>query len=150
MNDKQREVLLRAYNSFDIQTEYFDFEIIGKVMVIRRMLAELLCLNLLNHIMPGEYTDDDTGLPDELRFIEEKELSTKGEQSLTKDEQYLLEQVLRFSSGMSGLTDSDDACLRCARRMLAEVLGKPLNGYGLMGERELKPIYYKDYQNLAT
>lgn len=142
MNEKQKEVLLKAYGSFDIETGYYDFEIIGKVVVIRRMLAELLQLDIYEHIMPGEYIDDEDGIQ-ELRFIKEKELSSKGEQSLTKSEESLLNHILKISTGMTGVTDADDACLRCARRMLAEVLGLPLANYRLMAEQEVKPLYYR-------
>ena len=120
-----------------------DYEFIGKIIVIRRILAELLGLNLANHIMPGEYIDDEEPAQEYI-YIDIKKLSPKGEQLLTKSEQSLLNQVLKISYGISGTKDSDDACMRCSRRMVAEVLGLPLEKYRLLRENDITPKYYKN------
>lgn len=143
MNDKQKEVLTSAYNSFDIQLGYMDYEFIGRIIVLRRILAELLGLDLSTHIMPGEYIDEDEK-NQEYIYIDEKKLSLKGEQLLTKSEQLILNSVLEISYGISGVQDSDDACMRCARRMVAEVLGLSLENYRLIGESNVTPKYYKN------
>lgn len=148
MNDKQRKVLMSAYNSFNVETGYHDYEVIGKILVIRRMLAEILGLSLRDNVMPGEGVDDDDDVQ-EKRFIGENDLSSNEEKSLTKSEQNLLRQVLGVSKGMYGVTDGDDACIRCARRMIAEVAGEPIEYYRLMMEKEVKPLYYKEYKKSA-
>lgn len=141
MNEKKRQVLMHAYQSFDVSTDSDDYEVIGKVVAIRRMLAELLDLDLSQNMMPGEYIDDEEDELERKYFEKSSEVS----EELTKMEIIRINRILKISSNMRGLYDSDDACLRCARRMLAEVIDyEPLSHYRLMGERdEVKPIYYK-------
>jgi hypothetical protein len=138
MNKEQREVLLMAYNSFDVELDSDDYINIGKIIIIRRRLAELLGLNLSVNILPGEYFDEED--PIEWRFI----APSVETEELSKDEMIFLKETLKITGGVGGCTDSDDACLRCARRMLAEVVEyEPLNHYRLLFEKEMKNIYYK-------
>lgn len=52
--------------------------------------------------------------------------------------------------GVEGVSDSDDACLRCAARMIAEVLGLPFGEYRLLKEPNPPgPLYYSDYKQVS-
>ena len=46
---------------------------------------------------------------------------------------------------VEGANDVDAACLRVARRKLAEVLGRPLGEYRLLGEEgPVEPLYVRE------
>jgi hypothetical protein len=59
-------------------------------------------------------------------------VSTSSErQAMTDDQAKVLLDALETLGNVSGESDMDAGCLRCARRMLAEVLGLPLDRYRL-------------------
>lgn len=55
MTPKQYKILKKAYDSLDVSLDSDDYTSIGKTIVIRRKLAELLGLSIKNNILPGAY-----------------------------------------------------------------------------------------------
>lgn len=156
MSLSEKEVLEKALSSLDgvnidIYTHYhsgakerYDFTAIGKMMVVKRMLAEMLSKDLNDYLMPGESeATDDEEMKDLFRFYN----PMKNDNLEKKDKLFLLNTVLPMLDKLGGINDSDDACLRCAKRMIAEVAGYEfLNHYRLMREEDVKPLYYKNYE----
>lgn len=127
-------------------TDIYNFNAIGKAFVIKRILAEMAGANLNEHLLPGEYPAESPGEFEEMhRFY--TELKTPW---LSKEDKlYLQTKVLPLFNELSGVSDSDDACLRCAARMVAEVCGYPhLSHYRLLMEKEVKPLYNKKYEQI--
>lgn len=139
MTPKQYEVLKRSYDSLDVSLDPDDYTSIGKIIVIRRKIAELLGLNIKNNALPGEYFDDED--EQENRFVNKSTQNIP----LTENEKKLIRHCLSLLSNVGGASDSDDACLRCATRMLAELCDyEPLAHYRLLYEKEVKKMYYKN------
>lgn len=54
----------------------------------------------------------------------------------------VLLRVIETLNYIEGASDPDDACLRCAKRMIAEALDLPLDGFRLLTEPQpLRPLY---------
>lgn len=141
MTPKQYEILKRAYESLDVSLDSDDYTAIGKLIVVRRKLAELLGVSIKNNPLPGEYFDDEDDEELENRFINKSPQDTP----LTENEKKFIKHCLNLLSNVGGLSDSDDACLRCSTRMLAELCDyEPLAHYRLLYEKEVKRMYYKD------
>lgn len=70
--------------------------------------------------------------------------------TMNKNERQSLMTLLDRLCYISGEQDADEACLRCARRRLAEVLGLDLTDYRLMHEEvpAVRPIFYKHYKKV--
>ena len=58
----------------------------------------------------------------------------------------LIQQVMGGIENLGDDSDSDCACRRVYRRMLAEATGMPLNKYRLLMERDVSPKYRRDYE----
>lgn len=140
MNNEQREIIRQAFFSFDVTVDSDDYISMGKVLVVRKKLGELLGTHAREVLLPGEsYDEEDKNEPYEYMFTE-----ASGQEDLTEKEIKFLKHVLEIASTISGCFDSDSACLRCACRMLAEVTNyEPLSHYGLLYETEVKRKYYK-------
>jgi hypothetical protein len=57
----------------------------------------------------------------------------------------LIRKVMESIEHLGDDSDSDCACRRVYRRMLAEATGMPLAGHRLLMEKEVHPKYRKDY-----
>jgi hypothetical protein len=144
-------VVINYYTNFTIgknNSERYDYAQIGKMVFAKRVIAELIGADINKYLFPGESVfneekDDEDDIEDWLHFFKKNQKDLP----LTVDvKKFLKKELLTVLSNLSGLNDSDDACLRCASRMLAEVIGEPeLNRYRLMMEKELKPLYFKEY-----
>jgi hypothetical protein len=150
MNQKERKIIQKAYESFkstfidyysysNTKTR-FNFESLGKALIIHRMLVEFLQLDINQALLPGEFTfkkEEDDDIEDWIHFS-----SGASDSDLTTVEKDFLITILEISNSLSGLNDSDEACLRCFRRMIAEVIHyQPLSHYRLLMEKEVKNLY---------
>ena len=135
MTPKQYEVIEKALHALEVQVMYDDFESLGRIMTVRRRLAEILGTNVLSEkLLPHE----------DIEYVEPLLIkhSEMGE-SFTEDEKKELGYILQIARKIAGCNDSDDACLRCGTRMLAELVGENLHSYRLLYEKEVKPLYYQ-------
>ena len=125
-----------------------NFTSLGSWLAARRMLAELLNLDINDYLLPGEcnidYLEDDV---DEYRVFTAPSDNTSPLSE--KEKKFVLGTILPAIDNIMGLYDSDDACVRCLRRMLGEVVDREnLEKYRLLGEgrkkkEELSLLYYK-------
>lgn len=122
----------------------FNFEAIGKVILVKRMLAELIGADINHYLLPGEPVfEEGDDKRDWIHFISPIE-----DEPTSSQLNFLLNTLLPSCDGLSGIQDSDDACIRCFRRMIAEVAGYPeLKHYGLLGKMKDEPLYYSGYQS---
>jgi len=69
---------------------------------------------------------------------------------MNKNERQSLMELLERLKHIEGARDGDEACLRCARRHLAEVLGLDLTHYRLMYEEipVTRKMFYKHYKKV--
>jgi hypothetical protein len=139
-----------AYNhnrSQSDQIDSYNYRAIGKMVMGKRMLAELLARPFGN-LLPGETDDEeDTTLDEMCRFINP---SPHDRPLNNREKQFLINVVLIVLDGVGGLGDGDEACIRVAKRRIAEVAGYPdLGRYRLMMENEVKPLYFQEYQPLV-
>jgi hypothetical protein len=124
-----------------IEVMYDDYESIGRLMVARRYLAELLNENLQDYALPGEST-----LPEDKDDIACHFIDTSFNHhtdKYTQSQIMIVKNLMMIIRKIGGMSDSDDACLRCAVRMLAETLPEEdLSKYRLLYEKEVKNLYY--------
>lgn len=157
MSPEEKRVLSEALHSLNCSAidyynyhhsgkqNHYNFEVIGKVIFAKRFLAEMLDVgkDLNNYLLPGESQIDfeDGDNPEDWYNFCHKSISSE----LTeKEKTILINDVLSLLSGVSGINDGDDACLRCAKRMIAEVASyEPLSHFRLLFEKEVKPKYLK-------
>lgn len=67
---------------------------------------------------------------------------------MNKKQREVLLRAMESIASIEGITDADDACNRVARRMIAEVLGLPLDTVPLLMERiPRRPMYYDSEEN---
>lgn len=158
MNADERQVLMRALDSLSSvtvdthvyahQRQYnesaYDYDVLGRQILISRMLAEFVGIPH-EHLLPGEFYEDESDLPGLLVYTPTKR-SAEGEPLLDSEKKWLQANVLPVLNHVSGVSDSDDAVLRCVKREIAEVAGYPdLSRYRLMLENEVKPLYFNAY-----
>lgn len=150
MNPKERKIIQKAYTSFKTifidyysnssSKEPFNFETLGKALIIHRMLVEFLQLDINQALLPGEIPfeeEEGDDINDWLHFS-----SGASDSDLTSIEKDFLTRILEISNSLFGLNDSDNASLRCFRRMIAEVIHyQPLSHYRLLMEKEVKNLY---------
>ena len=148
MNNKERQIIEKAYESFKtVFIDYyaysskaqFNFESLGKALIIRRMLVEFLQLDINQALLPGEFFFDaqEDNIEDWIRFSH-----GASSEDLTDEEKQFLTTILTISDSLSGIHDGDDACLRCFSRMIAEVIHyQPISHYRLLMEKEVKNLY---------
>lgn len=152
MTSNERDVLSHALQSLDSAAiDYWNptganYEAVGRAVMAKRALAEILARDtedVARYALPGEYIDEDATFVDLCHFTYPSSVGTP----LTVKEKTIIERkVLDVLQGVSGISDGDDACIRCAKRMIAEVLGiTPLSRYRLMLENDVKPLYFKEY-----
>lgn len=128
--------------------ELYNYGSLGKTLLALRMLSELLGRQFY-FLLPGEYCDDDTTL-DDLRVYTPGDRSDFDEPLTNSEKRWLIQVLLVVMNGVSGIDDGDDACLRVARRKVAEVAGYPfLNHYRLMMEDTVKPKFFFEYTPLV-
>lgn len=124
-----------------IEVMYDDYESIGRLIVARRYLAELLDKNLQDYVLPGE-----SNLPEDkddifCHFIDTAFNAQTDE--YTQAQMMIVKNLIAIIRKIGGMSDSDDACLRCTVRMLAETLPEEdLSQYRLLYEKEIKNLYY--------
>jgi hypothetical protein len=122
----------------------FDYESIGKVIVARRFLAELLGIteNFNFYLLPGEsevILEEGDNTEDWYNFTNK----STSENLTDQEKKTILEQILIPLDSVSGINDGDNACIRCARRMIAETIRfEPISKYRLMFEKEISPKYF--------
>lgn len=157
MSPNETSTLLSALNTLGgTQIDYhnygkdslYNFEVIGKVVVAKRVLAEILGLDINQYLLPGESEfEDGDDKQDWQRFT-----SPSSSLELTlKEKTFLQKTLMPMLDKVSGVYDSDDACLRCVRRMIAEVSGYPdLSHYRLLREDNIKPLYFKQYTPITS
>ena len=128
----------------------YNFDCIGRLVLVKRMLAEIIDLDINDYLLPNESKFE--GI-DEYGYNNNREEWIKFIKPCLKDNltdkevKFLLETLLPTINKIPAVDDSDSACLRCAKRMVAEVAGyHDLKHYRLMYEDEVKPIYFKDYK----
>lgn len=157
MSPEERKILSRALYSLNCSAidyynyhnnekkQHYNFEVIGQIIFAKRFLAEMLDIGkeLNNYLLPGEPQIDfkNGDNPEDWYNFCQKSVSSE----LTKKEkEILINDVLSLLSNVSGINDGDDACLRCAKRMIAEVANyEPLSDFRLLFEKEIKPKYFK-------
>lgn len=130
--------------------DLYDYRSVGKMVIGKRILSELLS-QPFNNLMPGEQYHEDVEYDDHLedfyRFTIPGDYNTP---LTTTEKQFLISKLLGGLEGIGGLGDIDDACMRVARRQIAEVAGYPdLRRYRLLFESTVKPMYFHDYQPLV-
>lgn len=124
--------------------ELYNYSSLGKSMLALRMLSELLCRQY-EFLLPGEYWDDDTTL-DELRVYTPVDRSDYDEPLTDSEKRWLIQVLLVVMDGVGGIDDGDDACLRVARRKIAEVARYPnLSHYRLMMEDNVVPKFFFEH-----
>lgn len=157
LSTSQKSVLKKALESLShVQLDYYtygnnrvevyDYASIGKMVLAQRALAELLGEDINQYLLPGESPmdiEDGDDPNDWQRFIS----STETSELTPKEKKFILNTILPMLKNLGGIHDSDDASLRCAKRMIAEAAGYPeLSHYRLLMEKDIKPLYYKNYE----
>lgn len=138
---------LHVYKASD-RKEPYDYDTLGRVIMGKRLLAELLGVPQ-HHMLPGEYYDEESSLDDLSRFAPACR-SEDGQPLNSKEKAWLQRVVLSTLSHIGGLSDADDGSLRCIKREVAEVSGYPdLSHFRLMYEKTVGPLYLKTYQPLV-
>ncbi len=59
----------------------------------------------------------------------------------------VLLKAIETIGAIEGCTDGDNACIRCAQRMIAEVLGLPLGPFRLLAEDGQQSLLYMPPQD---
>lgn len=141
------ELDLHVYKLSD-RREPYNFDVIGRVVMGRRLLAELLGVPQ-HYMLPGECYDEESHPGDLNNFT--PAILSKDEQPLNKKEKMWLQLVvLHTVSHINGLSDGDASSVRCIARKVAEVAGySDLSHFRLMYEDVVKPLYLKSYQPLV-
>lgn len=161
MNADERQVLAAALDSlsniqvdthvYSHQKQYgenaYDYDVLGRQILSKRLLAEFIGVPN-EHMLPGEFYEDESDLEGLLLYTPAKR-SGDGEPLTHAEKKWLQEKLLPMMYFLSGLSDSDDAVLRCARRRVAEAAGSNLSSYRLLYENEVKPLYLKSYQPIV-
>lgn len=162
MTPREREILTRALSTLDnIQVDLhvyshastthrvrrdslYDYEVLGRLMLGRRMLSELLGQQR-KYLLPGEYVDEEDFDDEVLEYVPFPR--SKDDEPLTDNERRWMSKVLLVVlDGIAGVTDTDDACRRVLLREIAEVAGYPnLAHYRLLMESEVKPLFFEEY-----
>lgn len=160
MTSDERQVLERVLSSLDAvqvdtyvyshngrrnSDDAYNYDGLGRQLMGKRMIAELLGIPQ-EHMLPGEFYEDESDLPD--LHVYTPAIRSGDDEPLTSTEKVWIQTILLpVLSHLSGLSDSDDAVLRCVRREVAEVAGYPnLSHYRLMLEKEVKPLFFRDYK----
>lgn len=125
----------------------YDYDVLGRQFMSKRLLAEFIGVPN-EHMLPGEFYEDESDLEGLLLYTPSKR-SSEGEPLTNAEKKWLQEKLLPMMHMLSGISDSDDAVLRCTRRRVAEAAGSNLSSYRLLYENEVKPLYLKSYQPLA-
>lgn len=143
MNAKEHRALSLALDSFNnIMVDFnYDLEQIGRHLLIRRKLCEIIGGDISNHLLPGESLNEH-GEPLEHYFLG-KSSSTN---LTTEEKAWIKNNILLEMQKVWSLNEVDDACLRCSKRAIAEVIGEYLTQYRLPFEKEIKPLYFKEHE----
>ncbi len=131
------------------QNEPLNFHSLGKIVYAKRVLNEALGLKidqLHEVLLPGEtnFDDEDDDINDWYQFT--SPFTINNESLSLKEKKIIYKLVYLNIQNMCGISDSDDACLRCCKREIAEVLGLPLKNNFLLFEKEVSPKYFKNYK----
>ena len=159
MNTNERQVLMQALDTlsnvqvdthvYAHQKQYgvgvYDYDMLGRQIICKRMLAEFVGIPQA-HLLPGEFYEDESDIPDLLVYTPTIR-SSNAEPLTTEEKKWLQIKILTAMDYLSGVSDSDAAVLRCAKRRVAEVSGYPeLSRYRLLHEKEIKPLYFQEYK----
>lgn len=162
MTDDEHQVLATALDSlsnvrvdthvYAHQRQYnesaYDYDVLGRQMLSKRLLAEFVGVPN-EHMLPGEFYEDESDLEGLMLYTPSKR-SSVGEPLNYEEKKWLQEKLLPMMHFLSGISDSDDAVLRCTRRRVAETAGSNLSSYRLLYENEVTPLYLKTYQPLEA
>lgn len=136
--------------AFGTAIDLYDYRAHGKMVIGKRMLAELLG-RPQDYLLSGECYDEEYADEDPIselcRFVDPSDTETP---LSTKEKQWLIDTVLMVLDGIGGVGDGDQACMRVARRRIAEVAGHPeLTWFRLMMEEDVNPLYFQEYQAVS-
>jgi hypothetical protein len=124
--------------------ERFNFDKMGRAIMAKRMMAELLDVGfgINQYLLPGESPcEEDDNPKDWYNFAK----PSTSEKLTEKEKEYLKNTLLPIMNKLSGLNDSDDACLRVCTRKIAELAGyQPIGHYRLLGETGVEYKYVKE------
>lgn len=164
MTSEERKVLMRALSSLScvlVDThiyashrvssggEMYDYSGLGRQVMGKRLLAEIIGIPQ-SYMLPGEFYEDESDLPGLLMYTPDKR-SAEGEPLINEEKKWLQTKLLPVLAHISGVSDSDDAVLRCIRREVAEVAGYPnLSHFRLLYEKTVGPLYFKSYDPLSV